>query len=63
MKRIRRPFAAIRGVIILAAFMAVILGDAMASECIRCHTDKNKLKTITDGIPQKAKSDQISGKG
>ncbi len=39
------------------------LNNAMGSECIKCHTDKNKLQSITKDLPKKEKSTETTGKG
>ncbi len=36
---------------------------AMASECIKCHTDKDKLQSITKNLPIEEKSTETAGKG
>ena len=57
------PNRIISGFIFLAIILTLAFGDAMASECVRCHTKKEKLKTITDILPKKVKSAEISGQG
>ncbi len=44
-------------------FGSSLFNDAAASECIKCHTDKNKLQSITKNLPQKEKSAETAGKG
>lgn len=51
------------GVIFLALVFTLSIGDAIASECVRCHTKRDNLKVITDALPKKVKSSEISGQG
>ena len=44
-------------------FGSSLFNDAAASECIKCHTDKNKLQGITKNLPQKEKSTETAGQG
>jgi len=51
-------------VVFLALFLMVFsIRGAIASECVRCHTQKEKLKAITDGLPEKIKSTENTGQG
>ena len=63
MRRNGFPIGITSGVIFLALIFTLSIGDAMASECVRCHTKKDKLKAITDALPKKVKSSEISGQG
>ncbi len=51
------------GIVFFALIFILSIGDAMASECVRCHTKKDQLKAITDTLPEKIKSAEISGQG
>ncbi len=51
------------GVVVIAAIFVLSFGDITASECERCHTQKDKLKAITDTLPGKTTSTEISGQG
>ncbi|OEU44618.1 MAG: hypothetical protein BBJ60_09250 [Desulfobacterales bacterium S7086C20] len=46
-------------------FIAInwFINCATASECIKCHTDEQKLKSITKDLPKKEKSTETAGKG
>lgn len=51
------------GWILFFGVMLLSASNAAASECIKCHTDKNKLQSITKNLPKKEKSTETAGKG
>lgn len=47
-------------------FLAALLltaGAALASQCVTCHVDAEKLEAITKTLPAKATSSETAGKG
>jgi hypothetical protein len=51
------------GWILVFGLMLSSASNVAASECIKCHTDKNKLQSITKNLPQKEKSTETAGQG
>lgn len=49
--------------LLLIAFMLLAVGSGMASQCVSCHTDVEKLKAIAKTLPQKVGSTETAGKG
>ena len=54
-----------RGKISLLLLVVLLLAasSVMASQCVNCHTDVDKLKAIAKTIPQKVGSAETAGKG
>jgi len=59
----RNWFWLLIGWVLAFSLMHLPAGDATASECIKCHTDKTKLIGITKNLPKKEKSAETAGKG
>jgi len=51
------------GVTFCVAIFILSFGNTIASECERCHTQKDKLKAVTDNLPKKIVSAETSGQG
>lgn len=48
---------------LLLAVLLLSATSALASQCVECHTDVEKLKAIAKTLPKKAASSQTKGKG
>ena len=49
--------------ILLLVFLVATAATALASQCINCHTDAEKLKTIAATIQRPEASAETAGKG
>lgn len=49
--------------LVLAAVLLLTATSALASQCVECHTDVEKLKSIAKTIPKPAASAETTGKG
>ena len=63
MRQNKNPIVFISSIFFVVIILILFAGNAIASECIPCHTQKEKLKAITDTLPKKVKSAQTSGQG
>ncbi|MBW2149148.1 MAG: hypothetical protein JRG73_03355 [Deltaproteobacteria bacterium] len=51
------------GVAAVFALTGISFGAVSESGCVTCHTDAEKLKSITDKLPKKEKSAETAGSG
>lgn len=51
------------GTLLLSAVILLLASPSLASQCINCHTDSEKLKAITDSMPKPLVSAETAGKG
>lgn len=49
--------------LLLTGLMLLTAGFVMASQCVSCHTDAEKLQAITKTLPKKVGSTETAGKG
>ena len=52
-----------RGTLLLSAAFLLLASPATASQCIDCHTNPEKLKTIAASLPKPVASAETAGKG
>lgn len=49
--------------LLLAVLMLLATSSVMASQCVSCHTDIEKLKAVAKTIPKEVGSAETAGKG
>lgn len=55
-----------KGLLVCGLFVSGLLlfaGSVLASSCVDCHTDVEKLKVVAKTIPKKVGSAETAGKG